>query len=192
MRIFDMEYKLMKNNWDFLNFILSFWIMDLKSYRRRRHAFAVFNIHPFTCQTLLSLSSMKMSISRSGRTGIGQFYSIIQKKGIKEKYSIHHTRSTFSAPEKSTIHGKEGSVRLFTIKLFPHYILATTSKTQIMQTHLMWSLIKIWFVIQFFFFFHKLVFQPNETFISIIMYCCYRWVIDDIIYAMLFVKLLGQ
>ena len=92
-----------------------------------------------------------MSISRSGTTEIGQFYSIIQKKGIQEKYSIYHTRSTFSAPEKSTIHGKEGSVRLFTIKLFPHYILATTSKTQIMQTHLMWSLIKIWFVIPFFF-----------------------------------------
>ena len=144
MRIFNMKYKLMKNSLDFLNLIPSFWIMDLKSYRRkRRHAIAVFNIHPFTCQTLLSLSSMKMSISRSGRTGIGQFYSIIQKKGIKEKYSIHHTRSTFSAPEKSTIHGKEGSVRLFTIKLFPHYILAATSnckkKPQIMQTHLMWS-----------------------------------------------------
>ena len=84
MRIFNMKYKLMKNNWDFLNFILSFWIMDLKSYRRRRHAFAVFNIHPFTCQTLLSLFSMKMSISRSGRTGIGQFYSIIQKKESKK------------------------------------------------------------------------------------------------------------
>ena len=37
--------------------------------------FAVFNIHPFTCQTLLSLFSMKMSISRSG---------IIKKKESKK------------------------------------------------------------------------------------------------------------